>query len=280
MVVATQVAEAGLDVNSLAVYTSAAPLESLVQRAGRACRRRGILEHCRREGGRVVVVKDSSPGPYPRGEVEEALKAVGEAVAKSPKALDWRAPCNPPGRIGYGSLLARAGGSTPGRRSPAGVAGRLYRLYLEGDARPEALWDILGGACSLVRDSALVEVEVPGSTVAASLDWILRHAAEVLEPGGTDAPLLVVRTQDGHVVEAEAGSAWRAWSTIHGGASRAGVDCRRLIEALHRDAMNALEGAGIRDSALASIHFKAKEDAYIEGLGLLLPSERPGGAGR
>ncbi|GAB6148794.1 helicase-related protein [Stetteria hydrogenophila] len=270
VVVATQVAEAGVDVNALAVYTAAAPLESLAQRAGRACRRGGILAECMQSGGKLVVVTDAKRGPYDPEAVEEGVRLVAEAAESDRGALDWRATCNHGSRVSYASLLARAGAAGRGSPGAAGLLSlfkNLLKMYLHSDARPWVLLDLLdkAGLCSLARDSALVEVDVGGSSVPVSLHWALRHAEEALEMGGA-GPVVVVEWRyggQGGVVEAEAWRLWRAW---RGSRERGG--CRSLINALMQDAVEALKGVRARAPAF-TVRLKAKRGAYRRGRGLL-----------
>jgi len=88
IIVATQVIEVGVDVNALAVYTEAAPIENLIQRAGRACRREGILDTCKKDGGKIVIVDTGNKHPYKQGNISDAVTAI-----KSHEPIDWRLPC-------------------------------------------------------------------------------------------------------------------------------------------------------------------------------------------
>ncbi len=271
VVVATQAAEAGVDVNAMAVYTAPAPLESLVQRAGRACRRGRILDACREEAGRVVVAAGSSRGPYRGDAVEPAVGVVANTIsARGPRGLDWRATCNRGGVVSYASLLAlaRSGGSGAGPRA-WGAAGRAMRLYLDGDAQPDRLLEMLDslGLCGLARDTMMAEARVEGGVVVASLTWLLSHAREVLEAGHDGAPLVEVE-YEGNTVVVEASTLWGAWER------RAG--CSRLLDALRRDISRALSSGPGGRPGVARARFLARPGAYRPGLGLLLPGELGG----
>jgi CRISPR-associated endonuclease/helicase Cas3 len=270
VVVATQVAEAGIDANAMAVYTAVAPLESLVQRAGRACRRGGILGYCQRRGGKVVIVAGGSRGPYPRESVEEALHLVSRSVQGRPNSLDWRAPCNHGPATGYGSLVALQC-KGPQAAARAGLIGDLLESYLQSDARPWALLKLMENAdlCGLARDSVMVEVDVGGSTVPASLQWVLSNADKLLEFSG-GYPILVVEWGRGgwkRTAEGVASRLWNAWNAL--GRNKGRDECRRLLEALAWDALDVLKSQRV-ESTVYSAKLKARDDAYKPGLGLLV----------
>ena len=266
VVVSTQVAEAGLDVNSAAVYTSAAPLESIVQRAGRACRRGGILESCMEDGGKVVIVAEGSPGPYPKASVEETVKLISEIVSHDPRSLDWRAPCNRDSIMGYGTLIAlhHAKESVAASHS---LVEQLLQSYLKSDARPWALLKMIehAGLCGLARDSIMVEVDVGDSAVPASLQWVLSNAQSILE-FRDNLPVVTVEWSLGRrrgVAEGRAARLWSAWNRarLRGG-------CEQLVKSLALDALEALKNAGV-DKAAYTVRLKAKEGVYKPGLGLV-----------
>lgn len=266
VVVATQVAEAGVDVNALAVYTAAAPLENLVQRAGRACRRGGILDACRGEGGKVVIVEGASMGPYSDKAVVQALDKVRGLVGGDPSKLDWRAPCDHDGRTSYGTLLA----SVPGGAGVGGVARSLYSSYLRSDARPWTLLEIMDtvGVCGLARDSIMIEVlvETGGkrSAVPVSLEWALSRAARYLEVDqATGVPVLVVEWHSGRQKSMAEGPAARLWKTW-----KRQLKCRDLVEALVRDVDYILRNSKV-GSAAYSARLKARSGVYHPELGLI-----------
>jgi CRISPR-associated endonuclease/helicase Cas3 len=80
VVVSTQVVEAGFDFDAGLMLTELAPLDSLIQRAGRVARRKGAK-------GRVLVFDVDGPEPYAEGLVEETrrllLETAGDALRKS-----------------------------------------------------------------------------------------------------------------------------------------------------------------------------------------------------
>jgi CRISPR-associated endonuclease/helicase Cas3 len=80
VVVSTQVVEAGFDFDASLMLTELAPLDSLIQRAGRVARRKGAK-------GRVLVFDVADPEPYADGLVEETrrllLETAGDALRRS-----------------------------------------------------------------------------------------------------------------------------------------------------------------------------------------------------
>ena len=84
-VVATQCIEAGVDLDFDAMYRALAPLESIIQAAGR-CNRNGRLP-----GGGRVVVFEPAEARYPGGSYEKAANIVKELWADDP-GLDINDP--------------------------------------------------------------------------------------------------------------------------------------------------------------------------------------------
>ena len=252
LVVATQVVEAGVDVNASAVYTEAAPVENLVQRAGRACRRGAILERCRRQGGRVVIVDTGDPGPYPRAAVEEALKLVAEAGC-----VDWRSPSGSGACTGYPDLIASA--APP--KLPGTSFGDVARYYLESDAPPWALVEAAGSEvlCGLYRSTGMVGVYAgPGNGwVTASLEDVATRLHGLMKTDSGGAPVLVAVDENGDI-------AARAGATGFEEAARRGRRCGNLLMALRSDLKRLMAEVG---AGLYRWGFEAA--AYQPGLGLV-----------
>ncbi len=230
-IIATQVVEAGVDVNAALLYTEVAPLEDLVQRAGRACRRGRVLEHCLAGAGGVTIV-DAPPQPYNQALVNEATRLLDEASYR----VDWRSPCNRGKGESYVTLLARTREPVP----LGGVEAVALARYLESDAGPDLL---LADArfCSLYRSSLLAAAFIVSDgkvrdEVTASLDWLLSTRGGLcrLETRGGGNPVLVVARLDGRVIgEAQATGLLEA--------SRRG-DCRQVRQVLNQAIAEALRG--------------------------------------
>ena len=81
--VSTQVIEAGIDISANVLVSECAPWSSIVQRAGR-CNRAGESTNAR-----LVVVRNTSPGPYESAHLEESWAAVSalHSAAVTPESL-------------------------------------------------------------------------------------------------------------------------------------------------------------------------------------------------
>ncbi len=232
-IIATQVVEAGVDVNAALLYTEAAPLEDLVQRAGRACRRGRVLEHCLSSAGRVVIV-DAPPQPYNRALVEEAVRLLEETDYR----VDWRSPCHGDSGESYAALLARAREPVP----LGGVQVAALTRYLESDAGPDLL---LGdaGFCSLYRSSLLASALIVDDgrirdEVTASLDWLLSSQGGLcrLELRGRGNPVVAVARPDGRII-GEAPAAGLLDAAGRG-------NCKGVKQAINQAIAEALRDAG------------------------------------
>lgn len=87
-VVATQCIEAGVDLDFDAMYRALAPLEAIIQAAGR-CNRNGRLPN----GGQLTVfIPDEMGKLYPGGEYERAANVVKDLWSKTRRGLDLDDP--------------------------------------------------------------------------------------------------------------------------------------------------------------------------------------------
>lgn len=87
-VVATQCIEAGVDLDFDAMYRALAPLEAIIQAAGR-CNRNGRLP----QGGTLTVFLPEEAGPlYPGGEYERAAGVVKALWGRTRRGLDLDSP--------------------------------------------------------------------------------------------------------------------------------------------------------------------------------------------
>ncbi|MCE4628239.1 MAG: CRISPR-associated helicase Cas3' [Desulfurococcales archaeon] len=274
IIVSTQVIEAGVDVNSIAVITEAAPIESLVQRAGRACRRGEELEYCRENGAHIGIVHTGEPSKvYPRESVEKAVEAVRQRTERG-VPIDWRAPCPGSDAETYTSLIAEADAPSPTRK-PASSAGSLLEVFLESDGVPDFIQEIsrLEGWCGLVRNTIMMPILVEeGDSVVASLEWALARADKILEKHEeTGAPLLVgiPVAGDSEPLTGPALEAWRYYQGMRGpaeGSAQRERNCYELLNRLARDQRRIASGrgAGVARYLWA---FKAKPGAYVSRKG-------------
>ena len=263
IIVATQVVEVGVDINSIAVYTDPAPLENLVQRAGRACRRGNSLSYCNENGGKIVIIAGSGQKqdmPYNLSSLNEALRLLTDVINKGKTCLDWRNPCPRNGVTPYYDLIARS--KTSDTLNVRNLT-KVLREYLKSDGRPLALLNYLDiyGICNLYRASIMVPLMTEQGFVLASIDWALKGPGrDYLEKcRGTRIPCLLA---------------------IHNGepCDKKGVPAKKIVEALGSGKCSTLAEAIQKDLSIAaqkcskgkiSYAFKTRVGAYKEGIGLV-----------
>ncbi len=256
VIVATQVIEVGVDVNAVAVYSEAAPIENLVQRSGRACRRGEVLERCRAEGGKLVIVKPGSHQPYDKHSVDYAMKAIEDHGQ-----IDWRLPCTEPGVTPYTRLIEEARNSTA--NSPAPYT-NLYEAYLNGDGRPTAMLNLLDdmGMCSIYRDTTMYPISTTRGEVLVDLKWLSSNWNRVLDT--SNGIRMVITSQDRETEVSIDEGDWKE-------ALRPRRGCRQVNTRLYRLVSQAARDAGVR--GVFSWMLKARQDAYHEGLGFTVDLE-------
>ncbi len=258
IIVATQVVEVGVDVNSIAVYTDAAPADNLVQRVGRACRRGASLDWCRVNRGRVTIILDPDTAPgdrvYSEDSVKSALAAVSSITAHSRLGLDWRAPCPGPGARPYYDLIAIARPRLQGALLP-----RSFREYLKNDGRPLALLEMLdrSGACHLYRESFMIPIMTERGPILASLDWALQGPGKNYLDTCDGAPCLLALHEGEPCGEAPA---TRLREAMKEG------KCSRIAAAIRDDLARASRGC---PKGPVSYALRVRSGAYRRGVGLV-----------
>ncbi len=158
VVVATQVVEAGVEVNADVLVTDPAPLAQLVQRAGRVCRSPRRHNSCK---GLVVVVKPRNNdyaaiagGVYDIKLIEKTMKKLGDGSIewKVPDSSDSRSYLNALNEI-YRDYYARLKLD----HDVADALKKLDSLVTVHRRDAERSWEKL---CGFVRDSSLVPILV------------------------------------------------------------------------------------------------------------------------
>jgi len=278
IVVATQVIEAGVDVNSIAVFTEAAPIESIVQRAGRACRRGAPLQWCKENKGLLAIVGGSPDrGVYEPKEVAVTLEVIADKIQVGRDTIDWRLPCPGMGRDSYSSLIVEVDSSLPpttGRPSQTITDLLYYYLWLDGVHDFLRILETWQGWCGLVRNTLMMPILVGDDYVIVSLQWALAHAVKILETDSDGAPVLVgVELAGGGLIEGPASKAWENYRRYKVATDR---NCFWLLSSLKRD-MERIARASGRGVALYRWAFKAKPGVYVDGKGFIV--DLPGGGG-
>ncbi len=282
IIVSTQVIEAGVDVNSIAVIAEAAPIENLVQRAGRACRRGQALEWCRENDALVGIVVDGrDSGVYDRDEVEASLSAL-KSVLGQDREVDWRLPCPFKSRESYTSLIAEADllstNTNPPARGSRGTIHSLLSYFLEKDGVPDFIEEVkkLAGWCGLVRNTIIMPIAIGGDYVITSLQWALTHAKQILELDlETGAPILVGIPLVDDVPEAR-GPAINTWRTYR---SAKGMlhdrDCYRLLASLASDERMVAKRSGAKVTVYRWA-LSGRPGSYEQGIGLIADLDQEG----
>lgn len=148
LIVASPIVDVGVDVDADVLITEAAPLENIIQRAGRLCR--GLRE-CR--GPDVVIIRGVKVSPiYDEDEVRRALQVVEGELSKG-NCIEWRLfeskSCTP-----AVDLLERA--------APSQVnisLSKALTTYLVSDSRPSSLINNVA-VDQLFRGLSLIKVAV------------------------------------------------------------------------------------------------------------------------
>jgi len=88
-IVATQVIEAGVEAEALAIFSDIAPIENLAQRVGRLCRRK-TTEKCREEDIEVIIIEDGFyEHIYDSVLTMKSLEKLKKRL-DSQEVIDWR----------------------------------------------------------------------------------------------------------------------------------------------------------------------------------------------
>ena len=265
LIVATMVAEAGVDINAHRVYTDPAPMENLIQRANRGCRRDPVLKHCREEGGYVGILRPSGHdasilGPYEAETVDKALSIVERRLNEG-KEINWR--------LSLGLLDEASAPETRRIGDPLSTSLKeLYKTYLVNDATPQSLMDTVlskGGACSLVGSTVMVKIyidEMGHDYVLADLEWLKYKGKKFLsQENGRYRLLLILEGTRTTVYPVDIDWSERSLCDIYRDITR------KLYKEQPWKDMSGQE-AGKR-ARLAEWGFLADGDSYVEGMGLV-----------
>ncbi|MEM4436827.1 MAG: CRISPR-associated helicase Cas3' [Thermosphaera sp.] len=176
IVVATQVIEAGVESNASTLITDPAPIENLVQRAGRLCREGSkVYEDCLKEGGEVILI---DPGSLNAGKDERydvyMIQRVKDTVEELKKALNngflinWRLPDTIDKVIGFTEIIEKVSPPTSktSDNSP-NSGGKLLEQYLMCEGSFEVFKSLANalGLEGFLRDSAQLNMLIPRTTM-------------------------------------------------------------------------------------------------------------------
>ncbi|NPA05204.1 MAG: CRISPR-associated helicase Cas3' [Crenarchaeota archaeon] len=259
IIIATQVIEAGVDVDAEALVTAAAPPSTLAQRAGRLCRSEKTIEKCSEEPPTITIYTPSQPHPYPQRTIQKTIHLITHILTGG-KEIEWRLLDDRPGYKTYTHLIDAAEQPTY-HRPPGEVTAYkiLLRYTLQNPLIGHKYTDtLLERYCSLVRGTTLVALAIPRGKdydhLEAPLDW-LKHHPEILECRQGRCKIIAIHyTDTGEEAEEE----WIDAQTV----SRMLTSCKTYQETLARIASKT------KTRNIHDIHLAVKEEAYKPGIGL------------
>jgi CRISPR-associated endonuclease/helicase Cas3 len=278
VVVATQVVEAGVDLDAELLVTDVAPLPSLIQRIGRAARKKV-------ERAEVYVVSDGEAlegarRVYGEAEVEATLKLLKErAGADGTLDVDWRDPC-PGARGSYAGLLEKYG-EVVYRDAPldTSLLVELTALNSLATMHREDAERALERFCGFVRDAAAVPVitsrkclesgDVKKCLVLLSLDYLLRQRdgesfyAKVLDWEGGRVRVAVRGGAREDVCEPVGDDVYICSVELRLDPGSPARSCRQVLRLESKVA--AMVGG--EKERVAVLGLLAREGTYVEGLG-------------
>lgn len=191
-VVATQCIEAGVDLDFDAMYRALAPLESIIQAAGR-CNRNGRLPG----GGRVVVFEPADPH-YPGGSYKEAAYIVKELWADNP-GLDINDPAliQKYYRRFFGDVAGKPALEKALQTKDYPAVAKEYALITQSGVKLIVPWQ---GEIELYRavqaqarsglTAALLRQAAPLTVNCFEQDWVEQHAERLYYPARRGRPAM------------------------------------------------------------------------------------------
>jgi len=266
VIVATQVVEAGVDVDADVLVTAAATPSALAQRAGRLYRSRAPSRET--EPPKVYIYRPRLAAPYPGKAVNETLKQIKDIVEARGERIDWRLLDSGGDRKSYYELIVNVEDRYLGRHTPTPM-GEAFRLMLSSCLSGLLVSSgmslrLLNSFCSLVRPVPLVGLAVPlggdYDVVEVSLAWLSRNTGVLdCSDGGCRALVAVYSGggQDYVEVTIDEQQVRRL-----GHASRAS-----LCEAYNSLVASAINRAGV--SWPGPVLLLVREGVYKRGIGLV-----------
>ncbi|ABM80497.1 CRISPR-associated helicase Cas3' [Hyperthermus butylicus] len=267
VVVATQVVEAGVDVDAEVLVTEAAAPSSLAQRAGRLCRSQRTAEKCRSDPPIVAIYVPNTLHPYGSIAVE-TVKTVKQLVEARRVGIEWRLLDDNGGRKSFRHLVEAHEAVGLEVEQPRAKLLAYRRLLANvvasalGDPRPARM--LIEQFCSLVRGTALVHLAAPLNEgydfLEAPLDWLRARGRwkSLLNCSNGICNVIGIgyAGEEPEVVEAQAPA--RDVEAMLANCSSYLRTYYKLLENLSKDT-----GARLHTIALA-----LREDAYTPGIGL------------
>jgi len=267
VIVATQVVEAGVDVDAEVLVTEAAAPSSLAQRAGRLCRSKETRERCRSEPPVVVIYRPKTTSPY--GDIiESVVEKLAQMLAES-GGVEWRLLDDVEGYRSFRHLVEDL--EDTGLHTTPSVESLLYKRLLNdavasvlGDASRASL--LVRSFCSLVRGTALTALAVPLERgydfIEVPLSWLSNE---------NKWSRLLDCSKDVCRVVGVAYAGDESTTVVEEVVSRDTVgkmlsNCQNYIRGYYRLVERLSQTEGVR---LHSLAFVLRSNAYVPGLGLI-----------
>ena len=269
VVVATQVIEAGVDVDAEALVTEAAAPSSLAQRAGRLCRSRETLEKCREEPPEVIIYEPDKLHPY--GTVARDALSLLRELEEVGDGIEWRLLDdreNRDKRLRSFRVLVEQAEDRAGEKPRPGYAAYTNLLYLSltsisrTSSRPTMT--LLQRYCSLVRDSSLITLAVPKRQdsydhLEASLSLLARRRAEkILDCSNEECRIVLIAYGDRVEIIEDKVPREKLLGMLR--------SCQAFLDRYPRLLGEVARKHGLRGYQLLPV---VRQESYIEGVGLV-----------
>lgn len=268
LIVSTQIIEAGVDINAHILYTEVAPIESLVQRAGRLCRRDNVLQDCKLdpEAGKIVIIGGplDSTNPYSEKALKNIVNHLKSLVDKE-ISIDWRLPDSRREITPYSNLVEKLSEFKSGFPGKIIALTRGFRQILAAEPKPGYVLGVLDrlNICSITGSSIQVKILVGSDPKEEYVNLDFSYLAK---RWNTLKKYLVGNEDFIKIVFAESERSCVAKElTVYLSQFKYNkISCRRLAMLLQRD----IKSCGIRGYT-GDFYIKVIDKAYIEGLGLI-----------
>ena len=267
VIVATQVVEAGVDVDAEVLVAEAAAPSSLAQRVGRLCRSEKTRDKCRSEPPMVAIYRPETTSPY--GSIIDSVMELVQSLVEA-GGVEWRLLDDANGYKSFRHLVEKL--ENTGLHTTPSREALLYKRLL-GDAVASVLGDasraslLVKSFCSLVRGTTLTTLAVPLERgydfIEVPLSWLSKENrwSKLLDCNdGMCRVASIAYTRDGSATAVEEMVNRDRIERMLSSCQNYVMGYYRLVEELSRI------NKGVR---LYSLAFVLRSDAYVPGLGLI-----------
>lgn len=206
VVVATQVIEAGVETNASVLITDPAPIENLVQRAGRLCREGSIVyKTCLDEGGYVYLINtsiDQSKERYDVYSTERVIQTLSEVkqALERKVEIDWRLPDSFDNKMSFTEIIEKVEPPMSRDTPDQDKVTSLFLNYLKSEGSSDVLKELADrlGLYNFLRESVQLnlailplkgirdgaKIEIDPDTISVDADWFLSREGHRIKQGG------------------------------------------------------------------------------------------------